>query len=107
MAANETTLGVLHELTAQALIEKLKGTPLLDEAGEPTGEVIPASAADIQAAAKFLKDNQITCAPAEDNAVGALEQKLRERQARRINNRPTAEDLDIAKSETTFLAGLN
>lgn len=107
MAANETLLGVLHELTANALIEKLKGTPILDEDGNPTGEVIPASAADIQAAAKFLKDNQITCAPSDDNAVGKLEQKLKERNQRRINNRPTGADLADAKADVSFLSGLN
>lgn len=105
MAANESILGLLHELTASALIEKLKGTPLLDEDGNPTGDVIPCSAADIQAAAKFLKDNNITCAPADDNRLGELEQKLKDRQARRAS-RLTPQDMADAKDQMEFMQGL-
>lgn len=105
MAANEDTLGLLHDLTATALIAKLKGTPLLDEEGNPTGEIIPCSAADIQAAAKFLKDNNITCTPADDNRLGELEDKLKDRQRRRAS-RLTPQDIEDAKEQTAFMQGL-
>lgn len=105
MAANEDILGTLHELTAQALMDKLKGIPVLDEGGNPTGEVIPCSAADIQAAAKFLKDNNITCAPAEDNKLGELEQRLKARQERRAS-RLTPQDIADAGEQRDFMVGL-
>ena len=105
MAANETTLGILHDLTAKALMAKLEGIPVLNEDGEPTGEVIPCSAADIQAAAKFLKDNNITCVPADDNKLGELESQLKAKQARRAS-RLTPQDLADAKEQMAFTAGL-
>lgn len=105
MAANEEVLGLLHDLTATALIAKLKGIPVLDDEGNPTGEVIPCSAADIQAAAKFLKDNNITCAPAADNKLGELEQKLQDRQKRRAS-RLTPQDIEDAKEQANFMQGL-
>ena len=76
MAANEDFLGLLHDATAQALMNKLKGTPILDEDGNETGEVIPPSAADIQAAAKFLKDNNITCDPTDVGDIEALREQF-------------------------------
>lgn len=45
--ATEQTLSALHELTAQALISRIK-----------SGE---ATSADLNAAIKFLKDNNINC----------------------------------------------
>lgn len=105
MAANEDILGQLHEITAKSLIDKIKGTPLLDDEGKPTGEFMPPSAADIMAAAKFLKDNNITCAPSEDNKLGELEQKLKDRQARRAS-RLTPQDLKDASDQTAFMQGL-
>lgn len=101
MAANEDVLGVLHELTAKALMDKLKGIPILDEDGQPTGEVLPCSAADIQAAAKFLKDNSITCAPSDDNHVGDLKKRLEEKAQRRAS-RLTPQDLADATEQANF-----
>jgi hypothetical protein len=105
MAATEDFLGQLHNATAKALMDKLNGIKILDEEGNPTGEVIPPSAADIQAAAKFLKDNNITCAPSEDNKLGELEEKLKEKQARRLG-RITPGDLAEANAQANFLTGL-
>lgn len=105
MPANEDILGQLHELTAASLISKLKGIAVLDETGNPTGEVLPCSAADIQAAAKFLKDNNITCAPASDNKLGELEQSLKDKQARRAS-RLTPQDIQAADEHRDFMVGL-
>jgi len=105
MAANETFLGKLHEATAKALMAKLEGIPILDEDGLPTGEVVPCSAADIQAAAKFLKDNNITCVVDNDNELGELEQKLKDKQARRAS-RLTPQDIQAAEEQRDFMAGL-
>lgn len=62
MAASESTLGLLHTIVAQSLIDKIK-----------SGE---ATASDVSNALKMLKDNNITCAPSEDNAIGELEREL-------------------------------
>lgn len=106
MAANETKLGQLHDLVADALIQKVKGSVILDEDGQEVGKMEP-TAADLQAAAKFLKDNQITCAPSDDNRMGELDKALAERNARRVNRRASRQELDGATQDASFLKGLN
>lgn len=56
--ATEQTLSMLHELTAQALIEKIK-----------SGE---ATSADLNAAIKFLKDNDISCVVSQNDPMKEL-----------------------------------
>lgn len=56
--ATEQTLSMLHELTAQALIEKIK-----------SGE---ATSADLNAAIKFLKDNDISCVVTQSDPMKEL-----------------------------------
>lgn len=87
MAANENKLGVLHEAVASALLLKI-------ESGE-------ASASDLAVATKFLKDNNITCLPQEDNVLGELEEKLKQRNARRTQI--TQADIDAAAAQMEFL----
>lgn len=106
MAANETKLGQLHDLVADALIQKVKGSVILDEEGVEVGKMEP-TAADLQAAAKFLKDNQITCAPSDDNKMGELAAAVAEKNQRRANRRATRQDLDGAIQDASFLKGLN
>lgn len=65
MAAKQSTLAALHELLAQQMIDELNWY---------RAQEIPLPAADKAAMAKFLKDNSITCDPAD---AGDLE-KLRE-----------------------------
>lgn len=62
MSATENELGLLHQLIAETLRDKIK-----------SGEY---SASDISNAIKFLKDNNITCSPGEDNALSELEKAL-------------------------------
>lgn len=62
MAASEGTLGLLHTLVAQSLIDKIK-------AGEAT-------ASDVSNALKMLKDNNITCSVEDDNELGELTKLL-------------------------------
>jgi hypothetical protein len=111
MAADERTLGGLHEKVTEALNQALDGDviPGYTEVNEATGEVtqvpdrkLPPSAAIIAAATKFLKDNNITCAPSEDNAVGDLLGKLKDRQKRRA----TRLELRDAQADAGFLTGL-
>ena len=87
MAANEGSMGVLHDLLARQLIAKI-------ESGG-------ASAAVLAVAAKFLKDNNITCMPTEDNAIGELEEKLKQRRSKRTSL--TQADLEAAMAQTEFL----
>lgn len=63
MAAPKSVLGELHEALAQLMLNELRW--YMDQ--DPP---IPLQAADKAAMAKFLKDNDITCDPA-DAADGA------------------------------------
>lgn len=85
MAANETALGDLHSAVARALADAILGQELPGYTDTETGEVVeaqkmPVSAAILTVAAKFLKDNNITCEPSSDNELGALEKTMRDRQ---------------------------
>lgn len=75
MAATEDDLGTLHNALARTLTELVgaEGTP----------------AAILAVAAKFLKDNNVTCTPSTDNELGELEAQLK---ARRERAKLTAQD---------------
>lgn len=86
MAANEKTLGNLHEAVAQALIAGVTPKEVPGYFDEETGEevaggVMLPSPAMLQAAAKFLKDNNVTCEPSKDNALGELADIMAKRRA--------------------------
>ena len=55
---NTDKLGTLFDAVADELITKIK-----------TGEAKPA---DLAVAVKFLKDNNITCVPTDENSLGEL-----------------------------------
>ncbi|QGH45077.1 terminase subunit [Bacteriophage Titan-X] len=61
--ASEGALGALHELVAQALMQRIQDGALC-------------TAADINAAIKFLKDNNITATREANKALGELEDEL-------------------------------
>lgn len=97
MAASEKVLSNLHKKLTEVLIDALKGTETEsyidpDTGDEIAGTVIPASAAVMTVAAKFLKDNGITCAPAEDNEMGELERIMaaRQRKLRQVDGADAA-----------------
>jgi len=75
MAATEDKLGSLHDTLADVLSKAISAE------GAP--------AAVMAVAAKFLKDNNITCTPGTDNALGELEKQLAER---RKNMKLSAQD---------------
>ena len=108
MAASEDELAGLHTQVAKALKIALEGTELPEEVDTETGEilnpatVIPPSAAVLTAAMKFLKDNNITCAPSKDNAVGELERAMQEREEKRA-----ARKAALAPKPADFLEGLH
>lgn len=114
MAATDKKLGVLHDMVADVLISAMKGTetPEFDDEGELTGKtfVMLPSAALIQAATKFLKDNEITAVVSEDTRLGTLADAMKARQAERQARqaaRPTLDDLDSADEQANFMSGLN
>jgi hypothetical protein len=99
MAASETKLGLLHDKVAEVLMEALEGEVLpgfTDDDGEVTPDKrLPPSAAIIAAATKFLKDNEITCTPADNNTLGELEKRM---EARRSKRSASVFDLDEARA---------
>lgn len=110
MAAPEKRLGELHEKVAEVLIVALDGEELpgwVEENAEGEEVIVPArrmlpSAAIIAAATKFLKDNEITCAPSEDNTLGQLQKQVEEKRNRRADRA----DRQAASSQAGFLNGL-
>lgn len=108
MAASESILGNLHERLAETYLDLLKGRPVFDEAGEEVGR-IPLGAADLQAINKFLKDNDITCAPDDSSKLAEIEERMRERNDRRTQRRAAraATTAELAEAGGGFLAGLN
>lgn len=109
MAADENKLSALHDAVASALAIAMQGREIPGYTDPDTGEefpptVLPPSAAEIQAATKFLKDNNITCAPAKDNALGELEEIMARRQTklRAVGGM----DLADAAEQTRFTQGL-
>lgn len=112
MAADESKLGNLHDKVAEVLSGALDGTQMPDYVDPDTEEVITGakiepSAAIITAAIQFLKNNNITCAPSDNNALGELEKKMKARQAKRAGRRaiPDATDLASADEQATWLDG--
>jgi hypothetical protein len=92
MAANEGKLGALHELLAEVLANSLQEQVIpaeYDEEGNETAPEIrtPPSAAMVTAAIQFLKNNSITCAPSDDNAMGELAKAVQDRQSKREQRR--------------------
>lgn len=65
MAAKESTLGDLHELIAKEMMRRIE-----------SGEATPA---DMSAAIKFLKDNNITAVPTNTNPLGQMLDSLENR----------------------------
>jgi hypothetical protein len=111
MAASEGALGELHDKVATTLSKMLDGKVLpavTDEDGNVLQEevVMEPSAAVLTASIQFLKNNNITCAPGENNALGELEAKMRKRQEQRANKgQPNVIDFEAAREDANFLSG--
>lgn len=77
MAASETKMAALHELTAELLMGVLRdGVPIVEK---DTGEIVgyaPAPAPYFAAAIKFLKDNGIEALPTENSKLKDLSDSL-------------------------------
>ena len=69
MAAKQGVLAELHEALAQLMLNELRWYMEQDPP-------IPLPAADKAAIAKFLKDNSITCDPADNDQLEELRKQL-------------------------------
>lgn len=109
MAASEDALGALHNKVAEVLSKALDGQELPaveDDDGNVVQEavVMAPSAAVITASIQFLKNNNITCAASESNALGELERKMKDRQAKRANKgQANVIDFDEARESASFI----
>lgn len=107
MAADEQVLGALHTKVAETLNVLLEGTPIptgeQDEDGNEVVQVMPPSAAVLTSAIQFLKNNNITCVPSKNNALGELEEKMALRKAKRATL--TGADLASASESAGFMMG--
>lgn len=110
MAAKESRLSFLHNLTAEHYVKMLEQGGTVVGQDEDGNDIIqPMTPAALQAINKFLKDNEITCAPDEDNSVGEIEERLRLRTARRNARKAErmATEAELAEAGGAFLAGLS
>jgi hypothetical protein len=110
MAASEEALGNLHDKVANTLNRLLDGQrvpAITDEEGEIIQEeqVIEPSAAILTASIQFLKNNNVTCAPSDDNALGQLRDKMKARQERRLAKKADRADLNAAEEQAGWLGG--
>lgn len=78
--ASEALLASLHDAAAKLLLDRI-------QSGEAT-------ASDVANALKMLKDNDITCIPANDNALGALQSQLEGRSVGDATERDLADALE-------------
>lgn len=96
MAANEALMGALHDALARDLMQKIQDGV--------------ATAAEMSVARGLLKDSNITCAPAADNALGELEAQLAAKKARRearTTGSATPINFEQAVDNMDFLTGMH
>lgn len=98
MAAKEDVLGTLHEKVAQVMTQALdvndKAQQLYLDGPDTTEDgtdVLPPpeiNPALLGAITKFLKDNNVTCAPADSEALKGLEYRLnaKKQSKRKVGN---------------------
>lgn len=110
MAAPESMMTMLHEMQAQKLLEILRqgymvvGTTV-DEEGNESEITQPLTPAFFQAVSKFLKDNDITCAPDADSDVGKLDEERRKRMDERRSRREKRLATAVTKNELVEAGG--
>lgn len=90
MAAGTDKLGELHALLADIMITELKW---YHEQDPP----IPVPASDKAAVSKFLKDNNVTSDPVDDDAIQALRAEFLEQSKTRISE--ASEAAGLAKED--------
>ena len=106
MAASASSLGELHKALTFELMEQLKPReePILNKDGEEVGtRTVRASPAVLGAITAFLKNNNITADPEQNEALRDLTEKLAQRRMRKI---PQAA-LDDAAEQYTQRFGMS
>ena len=109
MAAKQSKLNALHEAVAEMLLLIVQGNKIEytdEETGELVTKVIPPSAAELQAAAKFLKDNDITGAPDEGSSQAKLTDKFKAMTEQREAKRKELAEKMAAADKFDMLDGL-
>lgn len=96
MAANETTLGLVHEMLGRRAIRMLEREERAQEASDGDGDVYELSEAAITNMLKMLKDSNVTMAPAKNNVTGALAEKLADRARQRSPQKAMPSELQDA-----------
>lgn len=76
MAATEDKLRKLHELVADSFINRIE---------DDINDNLPTDAATLAAAAKFLKDNNVSADPVDNGQLDELRKKMTERSAANKN----------------------
>lgn len=70
----------------------IKGEAQLDDDGKPIMVTVYPSAAELQAANAFLRDNKITAAPKEGSALDELQKLMEQRRAARAKRPAVVDD---------------
>lgn len=85
MAPDSTKLNNLFDLVTDAFIDKVRGgeQTIVNKDGDEVTVQLKPTAAELAAAVTFLKNNNITATPSDDNKLGELEAMVKERAERR------------------------
>lgn len=97
MAPDSTKLNNLFDLVTDAFIDKVRGgeQTIVNKDGDEVTVQLKPTAAELAAAVTFLKNNNITATPADDNKLGELESMVKERAERRRARMARAVDADM------------
>ena len=90
-AANEETLGALHNKVAKVMTNALDVFEAAQDAylekEDKVDEIVPEiSASLLGVITKFLNDNKISCVGTESQEMSDLEQRLKNKQRKRVGN---------------------
>ena len=98
MAASESALGDLHKELAVALTQEVKGVIVTDD----NGSRVVRSASMISAAVAFLKNNNISCDPTENEELANLGKAL----AARRKNRASISQVALDEAADSYAASM-
>jgi hypothetical protein len=96
MSAKSDKLGELHALLADIMIEELKWYRDQDPP-------IPVPAADKAAVAKFLKDNNVTSDPVDDDDIQKLREEFQKQSQSRMSDAAKAAGLADDDIESLYM----
>lgn len=111
MAAHESFLSKLHEMQAKTLLDVLSkgymviGTTTDPDTGDESEIRQPLTPAFFQAVSKFLKDNDITCAPEPGGDLDKIDQERKARLAERNSRREKRHAMSATKSDLLEAGG--